>query len=285
MNLRSYREPGALKQKEIVMTQISLKTPAVPISHDWMETHSLAARNAALSAWQQLPEQVRKTCKQIIVAYRGVTLQKSDCWTFHFIFQLEKSFPEFPVMYTTANMGVPKDSYVLKTFTSEELADILVNGQPHMVTRERKPGLLEAFQVEVKRQRSLLDAKMQMLARFAPALEVREVNVKIAGSNIELALARPAIEDITPDQFIELTLERGFQTFNGLEAIHALNSVLDKGIEGVTDLATISRDQKYGYLMNVSFHEEDRSRENVWVKRTDVWQQAMENRAWFVVRR
>ena len=285
MNLRSYREPGALKQKEIEMTQISLKTPAVPISYGSMEKHSLAARDAALSAWQQLPEQVRKTCRQIIVTYRGVTLQKSDCWTFHFIFQLEKSFPEFPVMYTTANMGLPRDSYVLKTFTSEELADILINGQPHMVTRERKPGLLEAFQTEVRRQRSLLDTKMQMMARFAPALEVREVNVQIAGSSIELALVRPTIGDITPDQFIELILENEFQGFDSLKAIHALNSVLDKGIEDVTDLVTMSRDQKYGYLMNVSFQEEDRSRENVWVEPTDVWQQAMEKRAWFVVRR
>lgn len=267
------------------MTHISLKTPAVPISHDWMEEHSLAARNAALSAWQQLPEHVRKTCKQIIVAYRGVTLQKSDCWTFHFIFQLEKSFPEFSVMYTTANMGVPKDSYVLKTFTTEELADILVNGQPHMVTRERKLGLLEAFQDEVRRQRYLLDTKMQMLARFAPALEVQGVNVQIAGSDIELALVRPTIGDITPDQFIELIRENGFQGFNGLEAIHALNCVLDRGIEDVTDLATMSRDQKCGYLMNVSFRGEDRPRENVWVKQTNVWQRAMKARAWFVVRR
>ena len=67
--------------------------------------------------------------------------------------------------------------------------------------------------------------------------------------------------------------------------VFAFDRLLDANIADVTDLAALHLDGKYGYCMCVALRTENTPRYNVWTKGTGVWRQALDAKAWFVVKK
>jgi len=265
------------------MTDISLTIPTELDSNrldgDALTNQGRVVTTAATEALYNLPEHFRKACKNVKVVHRGFTWQKSSKWTIHYFFQVG-NLPELVVMHSTGNMGVPRDHYVLEKFTTEQLADILINGQSRMRDREPKFGLYQDVVSEVHKVTAQLDSKRKTFMEFSPPeLEVCE----IFGPNSDLVLVRPTNTTKTPDQFEELCNRRGYKIL-GHDVVVAFNKVLEAKLAAVTDLAAMQHDPNHGYIMCVSLRNEDRPRGNVWTNGTGVFEQAIESQAWFIVK-
>gem|GEM_PF-6951226 len=274
---RSYRGPGALEHKEITMTDFSI-TASDMLDVDTFTTEGKTVLDAAKQAWLNLPEHMHKVCKKIIVAHRGKTWRKNSKWSIHYIFQIKK-LPEFAIMYHTGNMGVPRDHYVLEGFTTDQLTDILINGQSRCVDRAETFGLLADVQSKVQELAITLDEKSQCLLGFSrPQLEAQE----IMGPNSDLVLVRPTNVIETPEQFEELCQRSGYNILEHTIVV-TFDKVLKAKLSGVTDLAAIWHDKRYGHSMCVSLRNEAHPRYNVWTDGTGVFEQAIESQAWFIV--
>ena len=265
------------------MTDISLTIPTEldgnRLDGDALTNQGRVVTTAVTEALYNLPEHFRKACKNVKVVHRGFTWQKKSKWTIHYFFQVGK-LPELVVMHSTGNMGVPRDHYVLEKFTSEELAHILINGQPRCRGRLETFGLLADIQSKTQQVKTLNDAINQTLMEFSPPeLEVRE----ILGPNSDLVLVRPTNTIKTPDQFEEICNRSGYKIL-GHDVVVAFNKVLEAKLAAVTDLAAMQHDPNHGYIMCVSLRNEDRPRSNVWTSGTGVFEQAIESQAWFIVK-
>jgi hypothetical protein len=259
------------------MTDISITVPA-ELNDDWVSEGKIVL-DAAKQAWLSLPKHIRTACKKVRVNHAYKNWGKSDQWSIHFIFQVRK-LPEFAIMYHTGGMGVPQHNYNLMNFSTEQLAKILINGQPRCRDREETFGILSDIKSEIQRLAAMIDEKSQILLEFSPPeLEVRE----ILGPNSDLVLVRSTNTLATPDLLEELCNRSGYKIL-GHDLVVTFEKVLGAKLAAVTDLAAIQNDRQHGHCMCVCLRNEDHPRYNVWTNGTGVWEQAISSDAWFIVK-